>query len=94
MRTYQFPAKYPEETKKDRYIDFSNRVLANETIETATVLSSIAGTVNNVQYAGTVVTWDVSGGTAGETIIMTILATGSMGSVLEAQATMKVGPLL
>ena len=90
MQPFTLPSKYPAEIVKGLYVDFKNRFVSGETVASCTVTTVPAGMATNVQYLGTVVSWDTSGGNARDKITFTISATGTEGSKRIAQATMSV----
>ena len=85
---YRLPDKAPEETIKGLWIDFKNKLLTDEVIVSATVTASNAAVAQNIQHGDTRITWDASGGTSGEIVLFAVTATGSMGSIREAEAIM------
>lgn len=85
---YRLPDKQPNETIKGLFIDFANKLLAGETIVTGTVTGTVSGIVENVQTVGSKIVWDVTGGADKDVVEMTIVATGSLGSIREANAMM------
>lgn len=87
---YRFPDKQPNETIKGLYIDFANKLLTGETITTGTAIGSVAGVVENVQTVDSKITWDCTGGTARDAVKITIVVTGSLGSIREANALMMI----
>jgi len=82
----------PGEILQGRYIDFKKHLLDGETVESATVTSSVPGMVlpDSVQFSGTVVTWAAVGTVDGDKTVFTAIATGSLGSVREGEVSMKV----
>lgn len=90
MRTFVFSPKYPLEVKKGRYFDFSNVLLTGETVTSATVTSVPSNLASNKSVVGNKVLFDVTGGSPRTTITITVIATGSLGTVAEAQGTMYV----
>lgn len=87
---YQFPDKQPNEIKKGLYFDFAGKLLTGETIADATVTGSVAGVMGNVQTVGTKIVWDATGGSNRDAVKITVVATGSLGSVIEANGIMLV----
>jgi len=81
---YRLPDKQPSETMKGLWVDFAGKLLAGETISTATVTGSVAGVVQNKQTNGTIVTWDATAGTSGVRVDFVVMVTGSLGSIREA----------
>ena len=89
MQIEVFDPKYPIAVIKGCGVDFAKLLLNGETIQNATVTGAPT-TTDNVQYSGTKVSWDVSGGTAGQVIVFTVTAAGSLGTVEQVQAKMLV----
>lgn len=84
--------KQADEVLPGRYYDFKKLFLDGETIESATVVSSVEGMVaaDSVAFSGSVVTWTITGGTDGDVAIFTISAVGSLGSTREREVSIKV----
>ena len=91
---YRFPDKQPSETIKGLFIDFAAALLAGETITTGMVTGSVAGIIQNVQVSGSKIVWDVTGGADRDAVKITIVATGSLGSIREANAIMMIKEIL
>lgn len=88
---YDLSSKTPDETVKSRYGDFINLLLSGETISSAgvTVADDLA-VVSNVQFSGSIVTFDISGGNDGDTICLHISANGSLGSIRHRKMYMRI----
>jgi hypothetical protein len=87
---YRLPDKQPGETIKGIYIDFASKLLTGETITTGSVTGSVTGVVQNVQTVGSKIVWDVTGGADRDAVKITIVATGSLGSIREANALLMI----
>lgn len=87
---YRLPDKQPNEIIKGLYIDFAAKLLTGETIIEAAVTGSVMGVVENVQTSGSKIVWDVTGGADRDAVKITIVATGSLGSVREANALLMI----
>lgn len=87
-----FLPKQPQEVLPGRYFDFEPLLLTGEVISTATVTSSPVDLVEagSVQWSGTVVSWTIAGGSDGDKVVFTIVATGDMGSVREREVKITV----
>jgi hypothetical protein len=89
MQPYTFPSKFPAEKITGLYFDFANHLSEGETIQSATV-TSVPALSSNVQHLGSVVSWDMAGGTSGTTVAITVVATGTQGSIREVQGKMAI----
>ena len=90
MNTYTFSPKYPNDVKKKRYFDFVNVLQSGETVLSSTISSVPVNLATNNTNVGTKVMFDVAGGSPRDKIIITVTATGTLGTVCEVQGTMDV----
>jgi hypothetical protein len=80
MELYLSP-KLASEKVLGRYVDFTEWFIDNETVASSTVTASgTTATVTDKQNSGAVVSFEVDGGTAGDTARFTVNAVGSEGS--------------
>lgn len=88
----RLPDKQPGETWPGLFVDFANRLLSGETIASATVTCSVAALLKADSKAidSTRITWAATAGTDGDVGVFTVKATGSMGSIVEAEVTLAV----
>lgn len=93
MSVLRFDPKRPDEIIPGCFVDFAARLLENETISSGTVTSSVAGTVESVDWSGTIISWTAKGGSVGDNILFTIEVVGSLGSVREVTIHMAVRDL-
>lgn len=87
---YRLPDKQPNETIKGLFVDFDNKFLPGEVVIKASVIGSVNGVIDNVQMTGTKVVWDVTGGTNKDTVKIFVVATGSLGSIRDANLLMAI----
>ncbi len=82
--------KSPNEVLQDLTLDFSARLLAGETVVAVETEDAGTGLVTAAVADGTTAVLDLSGGTAGEKIPVTVTVTGDGGSVRQAQLLVTV----
>ncbi len=73
------------ETLQNVGIDFSDRLLSTETISTGSASCTTAGIVTGSAYSTTQVVCDLAAGVDGNEYVIEYTATGSLGSILEAE---------
>lgn len=90
--TTDLTPKQPSEVIPGCYVDFTHRLLDGENVTRATVTGSIANMIdqNSIAYSNGVVSWTTQGGASGDTCVITVVATGSKGSVREAEVQISV----
>lgn len=89
MQPYTLPSKYTGEKITGLFFDFKNHLGTGETIQQA-IVTSTPNLHSNVQWLGTVVSWDIDGGSVGDMIAITVKAIGTQGSIRFAYAKMPI----
>lgn len=89
MQSFILPSKYTGEKITGLFFDFKNHLSTGETIQQG-IITSTPNLHSNVEWLGTVVSWDMDGGSVGDMVAVTVKVIGTQGSIRFAHAKMQI----